>query len=128
MNNVDGAHIYGQLARPGGAGARGFPRPPHSCSGRSPPYLSSARWVTDYAGPQGWLVLNVGATRRALRHGRPGVSTTRLPQLIKKLPLKSGGQSREQSYFWAEMYLGDYGRSSTSAEPAPTGYGKRSVV
>ena len=104
MNNVRGAHIYGQLARPsrpeGGGGT--FPAL-LILQWASPPYPLQRQWVTDYAA-QGWLVLNVEP--HDVPADMPQAFYDALPQLIKNYGL-IGRHSRDESYFLS-MYLGDY--------------------
>jgi cephalosporin-C deacetylase len=104
MNNVGGAHIYGQLARPsrqqGGGGT--FPAL-LILQWASPPYPLQRQWVTDYAA-QGWLVLDVEP--HDVPADMPQAFYDALPQLIKNYGL-IGRHSRDESYF-LPMYLGDY--------------------
>jgi cephalosporin-C deacetylase len=100
MNNIRGAHVYGQLARPAGPGP--FPGL-LIYQWASPPYPLQKSWVTDRAA-EGWLVLNVEP------HDVPGdlppAFYAALPQIIKDYRT-IGQRSREESYF-LRMYLGDY--------------------
>jgi len=100
MNNVDGAHVYGQLARP--AHVEKAPAL-LILQWASPPYPLHKEWVTERAA-QGWLVLNVEP------HDVPGdmpqAFYEALPQRIKDYAT-IGRHSRDESYFLS-MYLGDY--------------------
>lgn len=102
MNNVDGAHIYGQLARPAQAEGRRFPAL-IILQWASPPYPLQREWVTDYAA-KGWLVLNVEP--HDVPSDMPQAFYDALPQIIKNYRL-IGRHSRDDSYF-LPMYLGDY--------------------
>ena len=102
MNNVGGAHVYGQLARPKAPVPGPFPAL-LILQWASPPYPLQREWVTDYAA-QGWLVLNVEP--HDVPSDMPQAFYDALPQLIKNYRL-IGRHSREESYF-LPMYLGDY--------------------
>ena len=106
MNNVGGAHVYGQLARPAGAGAGpaagGLPAL-LILQWANPPYPLQREWVTGYAAA-GWLVLNVEP--HDVPADMPQAFYDALPQLIKNYRL-IGRVSRDESYFLS-MYLGDY--------------------
>ena len=104
MNNVKGAHIYGQLAMPArqDEGRAGFPAL-LILQWASPPYPLHREWVTDYAA-RGWLVLNVEP--HDVPADMPQAFYDALPQLIKDYRL-IGRDSRDESYFLS-MYLGDY--------------------
>ena len=99
MNNVGGAHVYAQLAKPAGAGP--FPALV-IYQWASPPYPLQKAWVTDRAA-EGWLVLNVEP------HDVPGdmppAFYAALPALIRNYRT-IGDHSRDRSYFLG-MYLGD---------------------
>jgi cephalosporin-C deacetylase-like acetyl esterase len=102
MNNVNGAHIYGQLALP--ADSQHGPLPALLIlQWASPPYPLQPEWVTDYAA-KGWLVLNVEP--HDVPSDMPQAFYDALPQLIKNYRL-IGRYSRDESYF-LPMYLGDY--------------------
>lgn len=100
MNNVGGAHVYGQLARPAREGH--FPAL-LMLQWASAPYPLQREWVTEYAA-QGWLVLNVEP--HDVPADMPQAFYNALPQLIKDYRL-IGRDSRDESYF-LPMYLGDY--------------------
>jgi len=104
MNNVGGAHVYGQLARPSRqeAGGETFPAL-LLLQWASPPYPLQRQWVTDYAA-RGWLVLNVEP--HDVPADMPQAFYDALPQLIKSYGL-IGRHDRDESYF-LPMYLGDY--------------------
>ena len=102
MNNVGGAHIYGQLARPTAPAAGPFPAL-LILQWANPPYPLQREWVTGYAA-QGWLVLNVEP--HDVPSDMPQAFYDALPQLIKNYRL-IGRHSRDDSYF-LPMYLGDY--------------------
>ena len=99
LNNIRGAHVYGQLAKPAGAGP--FPGL-LIYQWASPPYPLQRSWVTDRAA-EGWLVLNVEP------HDVPGdlpqAFYDALPQIVRNYRT-IGERSRDESYFLA-MYLGD---------------------
>ena len=100
LNNVNGAHVYGQLAKPEGNGP--FPAL-LIYQWASPPYPLPKSWVTDRAA-EGWLVLNVEP--HDVPSDMPQAFYDALPQIIKNYRT-IGQASREDSYFLA-MYLGDY--------------------
>jgi cephalosporin-C deacetylase-like acetyl esterase len=104
MNNVGGAHIYGQLARPSTQAGRGATFPALLIlQWASAPYPLQRQWVTEHAA-QGWLVLNIEP--HDVPADMPQAFYDALPQLIKNYGL-IGRRSREESYF-LPMYLGDY--------------------
>jgi len=100
MNNVGGAHVYGQLAKPEGPGP--FPAL-LILQWASSPYPLQRSWVTDRAA-EGWLVLNVEP--HDVPSDLPPAFYEALPQRIKNYRL-IGQHSRDESYF-LPMYLGDY--------------------
>jgi cephalosporin-C deacetylase len=100
MNNVDGAHVYGQLAKPEGAGP--FPAL-LIYQYASPPYPLQKTWVTDRAA-EGWLALNVEP--HDVPSDMPQAFYDALPQVIKHYNTINQG-SRADNYFLG-MYLGDY--------------------
>src|SRR5436309_11993635 len=102
MNNVDGAHIYGQLAKPAEPACGPFPAL-LILQWASPPYPLQREWVTDYAA-QGWLVLNVEPPD--VPSDMPQAFYDALPQLIKNYrPIER--HSPDETYF-LPMSLGDY--------------------
>lgn len=100
MNNIRGAHVHGQLARPAREGR--FPAL-LILQYASAPYPLQKRWVTDRAA-EGWLVLNVEP--HDLPSDMPQPFYDALPQLIRDYRT-IGQHSRDESYFLS-MYLGDY--------------------
>src|SRR6266705_4109761 len=102
MNNVGGAHVYGQLARPSGAAAGTLPAL-LILQWASPPYPLEREWVTEYAA-RGCLALDVEP--HDVPANMPQAFYDALPQLIKNYRL-IGRHSRDESYF-LPMYLGDY--------------------
>ncbi|HEY5218864.1 MAG TPA: acetylxylan esterase [Gemmatimonadaceae bacterium] len=100
MNNIKGAHVYGQLARPSRAGR--FPAL-LIMQYASPPYPLQKQWVTDRAA-EGWLVLNVEP--HDVPSDMPQAFYDALPALIKNYT-SIGTRHREDNYF-LRMYLGDY--------------------
>ncbi|HXY68183.1 MAG TPA: acetylxylan esterase [Gemmatimonadales bacterium] len=99
MNNVGGAHVWGQLAKPAGAGP--FPAL-LVYQWASPPYPLQKAWVTDRAA-EGWLVLNVEP--HDVPPDLPRAWYDSLPDRIKNYRL-IGADNRDSSYFLT-MYLGD---------------------
>jgi len=100
MNNVDGAHVWGQLAKPAGPGP--FPGL-LIYQYASPPYPLQKSWVTDRAA-EGWLVLNVEP--HDVPSDMPQAFYDALPQIIKHYNTINQG-TRDENYFLG-MYLGDY--------------------
>lgn len=100
LNNIGGAHVYGQLARPAREGK--FPAV-LILQWAGGPYPLQKQWVTDRAA-EGWLALNVEA------HDVPGNLPPEfyaaLPQMIKSYQT-IGNTDRDRNYF-LQMYLGDY--------------------
>ena len=119
MNNVGGAHVYGQLAKPAGAGP--FPAL-LIYQWASPPYPLQKSWVTDRAA-EGWMVLNVEP--HDVPSDMPQAFYDALPALIKNYRT-IGQQSRDESWF-LPMYLGDY-RASTYLTGRPDWDGRTLVV
>ena len=100
LNNVDGAHVYAQLAKPAGAGP--FPAL-LIYQWASPPYPLQKAWVTDRAA-EGWLALNVEP--HDVPSDMPQAFYDALPQVIKHYNTINQG-TRDENYFLG-MYLGDY--------------------
>lgn len=100
MDNVGGAHVYGQFAKLARDGK--FPAL-LLLQWASPPYPLQKAWVIERAA-EGWLVLNVEP------HDVPGdmppAFYAALPAMIKNYPM-IGNTDRDRSYF-LQMYLGDY--------------------
>jgi cephalosporin-C deacetylase len=119
MNNINGAHVYGQLAKPAGPGK--FPAL-LILQWASPPYPLQKPWVTDRAA-EGWLTLNIEP------HDVPGdmpqAFYAALPQIIKSYNT-IGQHSRDESYF-LQMYLADY-RAVEYLASRPDWDGKTIVV
>lgn len=99
LDNVDGAHVHGQVARPRRDGK--FPAL-LILQWASPPYPLQKQWVTDRA-REGWLALNVEP------HDVPSDMAPEfyasLPQMIKEYNTINA-TDREHGYF-RQMYLGD---------------------
>lgn len=99
MNNFNGAHVYGQLAKPARPGK--FPAL-LILQWASPPYPLHESWVTARAA-QGWLALNVEP------HDVPGnlpqAFYAALPHMIKHYETIYN-DDRDRNYF-LQMYLGD---------------------
>jgi cephalosporin-C deacetylase-like acetyl esterase len=119
MNNVNGAHVYGQLARPSREGK--FPAL-LILQWASPPYPLQKEWVTGHAA-EGWLALNVEP--HDVPSDMPQAFYDALPQIIKSYNT-IGQLSRDESYFLA-MYLGDY-RAVEYLASRPDWDGKTLVV
>jgi len=100
LNNVNGSHVYGQLAKPAREGK--FPAL-LMMQWASPPYPLQKSWITGLA-KDGYLVLDVEP------HDVPGdmpqAFYDALPTIIKQYNT-IGQTSRDDSYF-LRMYLGDY--------------------
>jgi cephalosporin-C deacetylase len=119
MNNVGGAHVYGQLARP----AREGKLPALLIlQWASPPYPLQKEWVTERAA-EGWLVLNVEP--HDVPSDMPQSFYDALPQRIKDYRT-IGQHSRDESYF-LPMYLGDY-RAAEYLASRPDWDGRTLVV
>lgn len=100
LNNIDGSHVYGQLAKPAREGK--FPAM-LLLQWAGGPYPLQKSWVLDRAA-EGWLVLNVEP------HDVPGdlpqAFYEALPALIKQYTTIYN-DDRDRNYF-LRMYLGDY--------------------
>ncbi|HEX7979441.1 MAG TPA: acetylxylan esterase [Gemmatimonadaceae bacterium] len=100
LNNINGSHVYGQLAKPAREGK--FPAL-LMMQWASPPYPLQKSWITGLA-KDGYLVLDVEP------HDVPGdmpqAFYDALPAIIKQYNT-IGQTSRDDSYF-LRMYLGDY--------------------
>jgi cephalosporin-C deacetylase-like acetyl esterase len=100
LNNINGSHVYGQLAKPARPGR--FPAV-LQLQWAGGPYPLQKSWVVDRAA-QGWLALNVEP------HDVPGnlppAFYEALPALIKQYPLIYN-DDRDRCYF-LRMFLGDY--------------------
>ena len=100
MKNIEGAHVYGQLAKPAREGR--FPAM-LILQWASPPYPLEKSWVTDPAA-DGWLTLNVEP--HDVPGNMPAEFYAAIPAMIKRYNTL-GDESRDRSYF-LQMYLGDY--------------------
>jgi len=100
MDHINGAHVYGQLAKPKGEGK--FPALV-IYQWASPPYPLQKSWVTDRAA-EGWLVLNI-EPHDVLPDGPPSYYRA-LPIELKNYAGISQ-DDRDKCYF-LQMYLADY--------------------
>jgi cephalosporin-C deacetylase-like acetyl esterase len=119
LNNVNGSHVYGQLAKPAREGK--FPALV-IYQWASPPYPLQKQWVTDRAA-EGWLALNIEP--HDVPSDMPQAFYDALPAIIKNYP-SIGRLSRDESYF-LRMYLGDY-RAIEYLASRPDWDGKTVVV
>ncbi len=119
MNNINGAHIYGQLAKPAREGT--FPAL-LIYQWASPPYPLQKSWVTERAA-DGWLALNIEP--HDVPPDMPQAFYDALPTLIKRYHL-IGQRSRDDSHF-LQMYLGAY-RAIEYMATRPDWDGKTLVV
>jgi cephalosporin-C deacetylase-like acetyl esterase len=100
LDNVEGAHVWAQMARP----ADGDELPALVIfQWASPPYPLQRAWVTDRA-QEGWLVVDVEP--HDVPPDLPQAFYDALPERIKRYD-RIGRTSRDESYFLG-MYLGDY--------------------
>jgi len=100
MDNINGAHIYGQLAKPKRPGK--FPALV-IFQWASPPYPLQKEWVTDRAA-EGWLTLNIEP--HDVLPNQPQSYYDALPQELKRYE-SIGRDNRDKNYF-LQMYLADY--------------------
>jgi len=100
LNNLRGAHVYGQLAKPAGPGP--FPAV-LMMQWAGGPYPLQKAWVVDRAA-EGWLVLDVAA--HDVPVDLPQSFYDALPALIKNYS-SLYNNDRDRNYF-LQMYLGDY--------------------
>lgn len=100
LNNVFGAHVYGQLAKPARPGK--FPAM-LIMQWASPPYPLQKAWVTDRAA-EGWLAFNVEP--HDVPCDLPSAFYAALPTMIKEYRTIYN-DDRDRNYF-LQMYLGDY--------------------
>lgn len=100
MDNVGGAHVWGQLAKPRRPGK--FPALV-IFQWAGGPYPLQRQWVTDRAA-EGWLALNIEP--HDVPPDRPQSFYDALPQELKNYHA-IGREDRERSYF-LRMYLADY--------------------
>ncbi|HEX9106084.1 MAG TPA: acetylxylan esterase, partial [Longimicrobiales bacterium] len=119
MNNINGAHVWGQLAKPAREGK--FPAL-LILQWASPPYPLQKVWVTSRAA-EGWLVLNVEP--HDVPADMPQAFYDALPTMIKN-DTSIGLHSRDENYF-LPMYLGDY-RAAEYLASRPDWDGKTLVV
>ena len=119
LDNVGGAHVYGQLAKPARAGK--FPAVV-IYQWASPPYPLQKPWVTDRAA-EGWLALNVEP--HDVPSDMPQAFYDALPAAIKHYNTL-GQRSRDDSYF-LQMYLGAY-RAAEYLATRPDWDGRTLVV
>jgi len=119
LNNVDGAHVYGQLAKPARPGR--FPALV-IFQWASPPYPLQKPWVTDRAA-EGWLALDVEP--HDIPCDLPPAFYAALPQMIKNYTTVYN-DDRNRCYF-LQMYLGDC-RALEYLKTRPDWDGKTIVV
>jgi cephalosporin-C deacetylase len=100
LDNVFGAHVYGQMAWPKRAGK--FPALV-VFQWASPPYPLPRPWVTDRA-REGWLAVNVEP--HDVPSDMPQAFYDALPQMLKEYQ-RINETERDRNYF-LQMYLGDY--------------------
>lgn len=100
LDNVGGAHVYGQIARPKRDGK--FPALV-IFQWASPPYPLQKSWVTDRAA-EGWLAMNIEP--HDVPSDMPQSFYDALPQMIKEYQ-KINNTDRDHNYF-LQMYLGDF--------------------
>jgi cephalosporin-C deacetylase-like acetyl esterase/lysophospholipase L1-like esterase len=100
MDQINGTHVYGQLAKPKKDGK--FPALV-IFQWASPPYPLQKPWVTDRAA-EGWLTLNIEP--HDVLPDQPKAYYDALPQAIKNYQ-SIGNDDRDKSYF-LQMYLADY--------------------
>lgn len=100
LKNIDGSHVYGQIAQPAREGK--FPAV-LILQWAGGPYPLQKSWVTDRAA-EGWLALNIEP------HDVPGdlppAFYSALPTMIKRYNT-IGNDNRDKNYF-LQMYLGAY--------------------
>ena len=100
LDNVDGAHVYAQMAWPRRAGT--FPAL-IIFQWASPPYPLQRAWVTDRA-KEGWLAINVEP--HDVPSDMPQSFYDALPRMLKEYQ-RINNTDRDHNYF-LQMYLGDY--------------------
>lgn len=100
LDNVGGAHVYGQIAWP----TRGGKFPALIIfQWASPPYPLPKQWVTDRAA-EGWLAINIEP--HDVPSDMPKPFYDALPQMLKEYQ-RINDSDRDHNYF-LQMYLGDY--------------------
>ncbi len=119
MNNVDGAHVYAQVAKPAREGK--FPAVV-IYQWASAPYPLQPAWVTDRAA-EGWLAMNVEPHDVPVDMPQPWYDA--LPQMIRNYRTIND-TDRAHNYF-RQMYLGDY-RAIEYLATRPDWDGKTLVV
>src|ERR1044072_1683620 len=100
MDNINGAHVYGQLAKPKKQGK--FPALV-IFQWASPPYPLHKQWVTDRAA-EGWLTLNIEPHN--VLPDQPQSYYNALPEELKHYE-SIGRDDRDKNYF-LQMDLADY--------------------
>ncbi len=100
LDNVGGAHVYGQMAAPKRDGK--FPAL-IIFQWASPPYPLPKSWVTDRAA-EGWFAVNVEP--HDVPSDMPQAFYDALPQMLKEYQ-RINDTDRDHNYF-LQMYLGDY--------------------
>ncbi|HEY6332992.1 MAG TPA: acetylxylan esterase [Blastocatellia bacterium] len=100
MDHINGAHVYGQLAKPTGPGK--YPALV-IFQWASPPYPLQKAWVTDRAA-EGWLTLNIEP--HDVLPDQPKSYYDGLPKELKEYQ-SIGRDNRDKNYF-LQMYLADY--------------------
>lgn len=100
LDNIAGAHVYGQMAWPKRDGK--FPAI-MIFQWASSPYPLQRQWVTDRAA-EGWLAINIEP--HDVPSDMPQAFYDALPQMIKQYQ-RVNETDREHNYF-LQMYLGDY--------------------
>jgi len=100
LDNIGGAHVYGQMAWPKRDGK--FPAIV-IFQWASAPYPLQRNWVTDRAA-EGWLAINIEP--HDVPSDMPQAFYEALPQMIKQYQ-RVNETDREHNYF-LQMYLGDY--------------------
>jgi cephalosporin-C deacetylase len=100
LDNVGGAHVYGQMAWPKRTGK--FPAL-IIFQWAQPPYPLPRSWVTDRAA-EGWFAVNVEP--HDVPSDMPKEFYDALPQMLKEYQ-RINDTDRDRNYF-LQMYLGDY--------------------
>jgi cephalosporin-C deacetylase-like acetyl esterase/lysophospholipase L1-like esterase len=119
MDNINGAHVYGQLAKPKKQGK--FPALV-IFQWASPPYPLQKQWVTDRAA-EGWLTLNIEPHN--VLPDQPQSYYNALPEELKHYE-SIGRDDKDKNYF-LQMYLADY-RAVDYVASRPDWDGKTLVV
>jgi cephalosporin-C deacetylase-like acetyl esterase len=119
MDNMNGAHVYGQLAKPKKPGK--FPAL-LILQWASPPYPLQKQWVTERAA-EGWLTLNIEP--HDVLPDQPQSYYDALPQELKNYHTIER-ENRDKNYF-LQMYLADY-RAADYLASLPDWDGKTFVV